>query len=139
MANTQPALLNLVRTDTLATSEALDQESGATVYNQYDEVELTNPDGDPCVMLRGHEFIDQDYRHRYIGGGVGRTSRRARHHVELMVDYIGDGVRRKLERWKHERATCWLNPGWGRVGRDLLSNKYWVYLGRKMFMTSLIS
>jgi len=108
------ARLNLVRVDDLETTESLDVESGSTVYQQHDEVELVTPGGEAAAMVAGVQFQDNDVRYEYAGGGVGIAAKRRRHIIQLAVDYIGDATRRKLQQWSHDRALVRYCPGFGR-------------------------
>ena len=108
------ARLNLVRVDDLETTESLDVESGSTVYQQHDEVELVTPGGEAAAMVTGVQFADKDVRYEYTGGGVGIAAKRRRHIIQLAVDYIGDANRRKLQQWLHDRALVRYCPGFGR-------------------------
>lgn len=108
------ARLNLVRCDTLADAEDLDQHSLSDAYDRYDEVELVTPRGEPAAMPSAPVWIDQDIRYEYVNGGIGSSARRARHQIALAVDYLDSLTRSKLERWQRERALVWFNPGFGR-------------------------
>lgn len=108
------ARINLVRVDNLETTEGLDVESGSTVYDQADEVELVTPGGDPAVMPIAPRWIDQDIRYQYTNGGVGISAKRRRHQITLNVDYLGNETRGRLEQWAHDRALIYFNPGFGR-------------------------
>jgi len=107
------ARLNLVRSDTLESSEGL-SVTNSTALDRYDEVELVAPDGEPAAMLAPPQWISQDVVYQYITGGMGRSPRRARHQITLAVDYLDDATRGKLERWQRDRALVWFNPGFGR-------------------------
>jgi hypothetical protein len=108
------ARINLVRVDDLEATESLDVESGATTYDQHDEVEIITPQGEAAAMVVAAQFTDSDIRYEYTNGGVGISPRRRRHTIQLAVDYIGDAVRAKLERWMHDRALLRYCPGFGR-------------------------
>jgi hypothetical protein len=108
------ARLNLVRVDDLETTEGLDAQSGQDVYTQADEIELVDPNNNPCAMIAGSGFINQDIVYQYLNGGIGISPRRARHQVTISCDYLGDEVRQRLESWMHDRALVWFNPGFGR-------------------------
>ncbi|RKZ11818.1 hypothetical protein DRQ53_15565 [bacterium] len=108
------ARINLVRVDNLETTEGLDVESGATLYNQSDEVELVTPGGEVAVMPLAPKWIDQDVKYQYTNGGIGISGKRRRHQIALNVDYLGDEARGRLEQWVHDRALIYFNPGFGR-------------------------
>lgn len=109
----RPALINLVRTSSIATTEGLDVEAAATIYSHPDEIELVTPGGDPCA-IPDDAWIDSDYEHEYVNGGLGFTSRRRRHRIAMAIDYIGSETQAKLQRWMHDRATVYVAPGYGR-------------------------
>ncbi|HPD73511.1 MAG TPA: hypothetical protein PLL30_17190 [Candidatus Krumholzibacteria bacterium] len=106
--------INLVRVDTIASSEGIDVESGGNTYTQHDEVELVNGDGAPAVATLNAGWIDQDIRYEYTSGALGYAKRRRRHTIEIPCDYLTNATRTKLERWMHDRALIRFNPGYGR-------------------------
>ena len=108
------ARINLVRVDNLETTEGLDVESGSTLYDQADEVELVTPDGEVAVMPSAPTWINQDIKYQYTNGGLGISPKRRRHQIALNVDYLGDETRGRLEQWVHDRALVYFNPGFGR-------------------------
>lgn len=108
------ALLNLVRCSTLADTEGLDVESGSTTYTQHDEVKLVQPDGSPAALPSAPSWISSDIRYEYTSGAIGQAARRRRLQIPIAVDYIGNDIHNKLQRWMHDRALLWFNPGFGR-------------------------
>lgn len=109
------ARFNLVRADDyLDNVESLDHESGSSVYHAYDEVELVTPNGEPAAMANPPQWINQDIRYEYVSGAVGFSEKRRRHQVSLVVDYLDNATRAKLDRWARDRALVWFNPGHGR-------------------------
>lgn len=114
-------MLTLVREDTLTTSESgsLRYAAGASQPATYDEIKLQTPRGEGAATpLLTHR--NRDIEHELIDGGLTWTKRVISGQIDLAVDYIDNGTRRRLERWMMDRARVLFSPGHG-TGTEL----YW--------------
>lgn len=105
-------IFNLVRTDTMGDQYFIDVESGATEYDRHDEIRLIDPQGSP-VGIPNQRDRDNDVLYKYGNGSRDRLPRLHEHEISLAIDYITDDLRRRLLSWKKDRATMWINPGFG--------------------------
>lgn len=105
------AIINLVRVETIAASEAVQY---ATQANDHDEVVLLDIFGDPCAnpQLAGDE--NKGIVHDYADGSEGLTPVVTSKTVAIAVDFLGNDLFQKLTRWKAEDAEIYYNPGFGR-------------------------
>jgi len=109
------AIFNLVRVETISSSESANYSSGGGVQiADHDEVVLLDGFGDPCAnpQIVGEE--DRGIIHDYADGSEGRTPVVVNKTVAVAVDFLGNETYQKLVRWKAEDAEVHFNPGFGR-------------------------
>ena len=112
-ANNPTPLFTLVRAENMETTEGLDYVSGSTQGNFRDEVKLIDGNGEPCAIPSAQGVEDLDYEYDYIDGSVGGVNRVLRQKITLKCDFLEGETRRKLHRWKQDRANVYFTPGYG--------------------------
>lgn len=106
---------SLVRVDNVRASEALTRYATGVPHVDYafDEIRLVAPTGEPCA-IPSPSFQSLDHEHHYTDGSIGRTKRILQQSQQFNVDWIDTAMRRRLERWQHDRAKILISPGFGR-------------------------
>lgn len=108
------ALINLVRTDTMANLLDNDYSAGSELHRRYDEVRLEDPNGDPSAIPAPVGRASRDVQYNYMTGDRGRNALLTERQVTLNIDYISSDVAYKLEEWADSRAKVLVAPGFGR-------------------------
>jgi hypothetical protein len=106
-------LFNLVREDSIETTEDLDYNASSDEQDFFDEIQLVDDTGQPCAVPVNQTFKSLDHRYEFVNGEIGEASKMLRHKIVLNIDYITTDVRRKLLDWMHERARVLFTPGYG--------------------------
>lgn len=122
MAGPGIPLFTLVRTDTLASqvpqtynssTEAWVNSTVGTELDRRDEIKLVDHNGEPCAMPTSQDFKDEDLRFNFTDGTTVVVPRFSRHEINLACDFLPDAARRRLLRWKGDRASVEFTPGYG--------------------------
>jgi len=87
---------------------------GSTKYlNDHDEIELSDPYGEPAAIPLPQTHIDMDSVLNYSSGQQDRVIRMFRDKITLAIDYISSEKRRKLHQWMNARTKVLFTPGFG--------------------------
>jgi hypothetical protein len=120
MAGPGIPLFTLVRRDTIGSNqptyydgEEWVETAAGDELNRREEIRLVDNTGEPCAMPIGQDFRDEDLRFDFTDGSVARTPRIQRHEITLGCDFLEDATRRRILRWKHDRADVEFTPGYG--------------------------
>lgn len=107
-------IFSLVAAELIATSEGTNYASGAAAVADHDEVLLLDANGAPGFVPTEQDHVSLDIEHRYADGSIGQTPVIQQHRIAGYCDLMDGDLRRKLERWKRDRAEVLFTPGFGR-------------------------
>ena len=101
------------REDQYADDAFVDYVASVPYMEDHEEVELSDPQGEPAAIPLPQSYIDMDSPIQYSSGNRSRVARMKGQAIDLAIDFITDEKRRKLERMMLDRAEVLFTPGFG--------------------------
>ena len=108
------ALINLVRLYLASVTDPDHDYTAGEIFERHEEIQLVDPDGQPCAIPEPATFENIDYKFNLITGARQHSALAIRRSIGIGVDYLDNEVCRRLEHWMQQRALVLITPNMGR-------------------------